>query len=115
MPRLAQESEITPGIYDDNDDLESIYEPLTYSGLNASADTGSDTRQSVPPEPPITPPLCLNDTESSSEEMEVDNAKISFKRENFVSQDLSIKNDESPATVEIENLDPSTTADDVKV
>ncbi|KAF9165605.1 hypothetical protein BGX21_010268 [Mortierella sp. AD011] len=88
----------------DVDDLESIYEPLTYSSDSAS---NSDS--------PLTPPTTFSEVLSEPDAMDIDGDKISFRRENIISQELSIKNDESPVTIEIENLDPCTSADDVKM
>ncbi|KAF9345061.1 hypothetical protein BGX26_003598 [Mortierella sp. AD094] len=105
---LPRYEPISTGYSSDLDDLESIYEPLTYSSDSASNSDGI-------PELPLTPPTTFAEAFSEPDAMDIDNEKISFKRDNIISQELSIKSDESPVTIEIENLDPCTSADDVKM
>ncbi|KAG0003486.1 hypothetical protein BGZ80_002360 [Entomortierella chlamydospora] len=100
LPRYEQSSSYSSDV----DDLESIYEPLTYSSDSASNSDG-----------PLTPPTTFSEALSEPDAMDIDSDKISFRRENIISQELSIKNEESPVTIEIENLDPCTSADDVKM
>ncbi|KAF9203613.1 hypothetical protein BGZ49_006223, partial [Haplosporangium sp. Z 27] len=107
-PKVENKNIDTLDLSDDIDDLESMYEPLTYS-----SDSSSNSDEL--PEPPHTPPNTYIHATTEANLMDIDNEMISFRRDNIISQEMKIKKDEDPTTIEIENLDPCTTADDVKM
>jgi hypothetical protein len=53
--------------------------------------------------------------EDSGDEMEVDKDEVKIERLLSPQAEFTIRGEGGPVTVEIENLDPGTTAEDVKV
>ncbi|KAG0005464.1 hypothetical protein BGZ79_004688 [Entomortierella chlamydospora] len=83
------------------------------SDINFESNCGS--RSELPSIPSLDPASSAESRHFSPELMDLDNGPVFFRRAALLTPGITIKGEGGPVTIEIENLHPSTTAEDVMV